>query len=469
MGFIVFSERFCFMEKMWAGRFAGELDRLANDFNSSIRFDCRMFRQDIRGSISHAEMLAKQGIISGEDAMQIIEGLIGILEDIEKGKLDFDPEAEDIHMFVESVLTKRIGDVGKRLHTARSRNDQVAVDVRLYLRDEVEEICGLVKELIAAVLEQAKSNADVICPGYTHLQRAQPIFFGHHLLCYCMMLIRDIGRLEDGAKRMNVCPLGSCALAGTTYDTDREFTASSLGFDGYTLNSIDGVSDRDFCLEIMSAFSILMMHLSRFSEEIIFWSSWECKFIELDDSYTTGSSIMPQKKNPDFAELIRGRTGRVYGDLVALLTMVKGLPLSYNRDMQEDKESLFDAYDTVSSCVEVFTRMIATARWNTERMAASCTGGHANATDVAEYLVRKGMPFRTAHGVAAKAVRICIEMGCNIEDLTLDDLKSCSNLIDSDIFSLITPDACMRARRLSGGPAPESVAVQITLLKAWCK
>ena len=469
MGFIVFSERFCFMEKMWAGRFAGELDRLANDFNSSIRFDCRMFRQDIRGSISHAEMLAKQGIISGEDAMQIIEGLIGILEDIEKGKLDFDPEAEDIHMFVESVLTKRIGDVGKRLHTARSRNDQVAVDVRLYLRDEVEEICGLVKELIAAVLEQAKSNADVICPGYTHLQRAQPIFFGHHLLCYCMMLIRDIGRLEDGAKRMNVCPLGSCALAGTTYDTDREFTASSLGFDGYTLNSIDGVSDRDFCLEIMSAFSILMMHLSRFSEEIIFWSSWECKFIELDDSYTTGSSIMPQKKNPDMAELVRGKTGRVYGNLMALLTTLKGLPLAYNKDMQEDKEALFDSIDTVKMCLKVFAPMVRTMRTLKDNMYAAAGKGFINATDLADYLVKKGLPFRTAYKLVGQAVAHCIEAGTVLDELSLDVLKGFSPLFEEDVYEEIALKTCVEKRISAGGTGGDSVAAQIAYVEEFLK
>ncbi|MBR6594784.1 MAG: argininosuccinate lyase [Clostridia bacterium] len=457
------------MEKMWAGRFAGELDRLANDFNSSIRFDCRMFRQDIRGSISHAEMLAKQGIISGEDAMQIIEGLIGILEDIEKGKLDFDPEAEDIHMFVESVLTKRIGDVGKRLHTARSRNDQVAVDVRLYLRDEVEEICGLVKELIAAVLEQAKSNADVICPGYTHLQRAQPIFFGHHLLCYCMMLIRDIGRLEDGAKRMNVCPLGSCALAGTTYDTDREFTASSLGFDGYTLNSIDGVSDRDFCLEIMSAFSILMMHLSRFSEEIIFWSSWECKFIELDDSYTTGSSIMPQKKNPDMAELVRGKTGRVYGNLMALLTTLKGLPLAYNKDMQEDKEALFDSIDTVKMCLKVFAPMVRTMRTLKDNMYAAAGKGFINATDLADYLVKKGLPFRTAYKLVGQAVAHCIEAGTVLDELSLDVLKGFSPLFEEDVYEEIALKTCVEKRISAGGTGGDSVAAQIAYVEEFLK
>ncbi|MBR2013772.1 MAG: argininosuccinate lyase, partial [Clostridia bacterium] len=359
------------MEKMWAGRFQKELDREADDFNSSIHVDQRMFRQDIRGSVAHAAMLAKQGILTEQEGQEIIEALGGILQDIEDGALAIDPEAEDIHMFIESVLTKRIGDLGKKLHTARSRNDQVAVDIRLYLRDETTEILGLIKELIGAVVEQAKTNANVIMPGYTHLQRAQPITFGHHLLAYCMMLIRDCGRLEDAAKRMNQNPLGACALAGTTYNTDRAETAKLLGFDGYTLNSIDSVSDRDYCLELMSAFSVLMMHLSRFSEEIILWSSWEFKFVELDDSYTTGSSIMPQKKNPDMAELVRGKTGRVYGDLMALLTTLKGLPLAYNKDMQEDKEAIFDSIDTVKKCLRVFTPMIATMKAIPENMYAA--------------------------------------------------------------------------------------------------
>ncbi|MBQ3195191.1 MAG: argininosuccinate lyase [Clostridia bacterium] len=457
------------MEKMWAGRFGKELDREADDFNSSIHFDSRMYRQDIRGSVSHAEMLAKQGIISAEDCALIKEGLLGILADLEEGKLSFDPAAEDIHMFVESVLTKRIGDVGKRLHTARSRNDQVAVDVRLYLRDEAGEICVLVKELISAVLEQAEANKDTICPGYTHLQRAQPISFGHHLLCYCMMLIRDIGRIEDSVKRMNLCPLGSCALAGTTYNTDRQYTAAALGFDGYTLNSIDGVSDRDFCLELMSAFSILMMHLSRFSEEIIFWSSWECKFIELDDSYTTGSSIMPQKKNPDMAELVRGKTGRVYGNLMALLTTLKGLPLAYNKDMQEDKEAVFDSIDTVKKCLRVFAPMVRTMRVLKDNMYAAAQKGFINATDLADYLVKKGMPFRTAYKLVGQAVAYCIENGTVLDNLSLDTLKGFSELFEEDVYGEISLESCVSKRISAGGTGPDSVAAQIAYVKEFLK
>ena len=351
------------MEKMWAGRFQKTLDQTADDFNSSIRFDCRMYAQDIKGSMAHATMLAKQGILSQAETDKIIDGLESILKDIENGVLAFDMQAEDIHMFIEAELTKRIGDAGKRLHTARSRNDQVAVDIRLYLRDEAEEIISLVKESIVAIVGQAEKNAQTIAPGYTHLQRAQPISFGHHLLAYAMMLLRDIGRIQDAVKRMNFSPLGSCALAGTTYPTDRAFTAKKLAFDGVMQNSIDGVSDRDFCVELLSAFSLLMTHLSRLSEEIVLWSSWEFKFIELDDSYTTGSSIMPQKKNPDMAELIRGKTGRVYGDLIALLTTLKGLPLAYNKDMQEDKEAIFDAIDTVKMCLKVLAPMINARRW----------------------------------------------------------------------------------------------------------
>ena len=387
------------MEKMWAGRFHKSLDCRADDFNSSIRFDSRMYKQDIKGSVAHATMLASRGIIAASDAERIIEGLGSVLDDIEQGKLQIDPTAEDIHMFVEAELTKRIGDVGKRLHTARSRNDQVAVDIRLYLRDEAAEITDGLKELLAAVLKKAKENTETIVPGYTHLQRAQPITFAHHLLAYCMMFMRDVDRIGDAVKRMNVCPLGSCALAGTTYDTDREAVASALGFDGITENSIDGVSDRDFCVELLSAFATVMMHLSRFSEEIILWSSWEFKFIELDDSFTTGSSIMPQKKNPDIAELVRGKTGRVYGDLMAMLTVLKGLPLAYNKDMQEDKESIFDAVDTVKQCLEVFPPMISGMKVLKDNMLAAARKGFINATDLADYLTKKGIPFRTAYKI----------------------------------------------------------------------
>ena len=457
------------MGKMWAGRFAKELDSVADDFNSSIHFDSRMYRQDIRGSISHAEMLAKQGIISQDDCRLIIEGLKGILADLDSGELSIDYGAEDIHMFAEEVLTKRIGDVGKRLHTARSRNDQVAVDVRLYLRDEALEIITLVKELADAVLFKAEENKDTICPGYTHLQRAQPISFAHHLLSYAMMLIRDVGRIEDAVKRMNVCPLGSCALAGTTYDTDREYTAAALGFDGYTLNSIDGVSDRDFCLELMSAFSIMMMHLSRFSEEIIFWSSWECKFIELDDSYTTGSSIMPQKKNPDMAELVRGKTGRVYGNLMALLTTLKGLPLAYNKDMQEDKEAVFDSIDTVKMCLRVFAPMVRTMRVLTGNMYAAAGKGFINATDLADYLVKKGLPFRTAYKLVGQSVAYCIENGKVLDELSLEELRAFSPLFEEDVYGEISLESCVSKRISNGGTGKESVEAQIAYVKEFLK
>ena len=457
------------MEKMWAGRFQKELDREADDFNSSIHFDQRMFRQDIRGSVAHAAMLAKQGILTEQEGEEIIEALGGILEDLESGALAIDYDAEDIHMFIESVLTKRIGDLGKKLHTARSRNDQVAVDIRLYLRDETQEILGLIKELIAAVAEQAKENADVIMPGYTHLQRAQPITFGHHLLAYCMMLIRDCGRLEDAIKRMNQNPLGACALAGTTYNTDRAETSKLLGFDGYTQNSIDSVSDRDFCLELMSAFAVLMMHLSRFSEEIILWSSWEFKFVELDDSYTTGSSIMPQKKNPDMAELVRGKTGRVYGDLMALLTTLKGLPLAYNKDMQEDKEAIFDSIDTVKKCLRVFTPMIATMKAIPENMYAAAGKGFINATDLADYLVKKGMPFRTAYKIVGQTVARAIDEKKVLDELSLDTLKEFSPLFEADVYEEISLETCVSKRISAGGTGAGSVAAQIEFVEGWLK
>ena len=457
------------MEKMWAGRFQKELNKEADDFNSSIHFDSRMFRQDIRGSVSHAAMLAKQGILTKEEGEQIIEALGGILADLESGTLAIDMEAEDIHMFVESVLTKRIGDLGKKLHTARSRNDQVAVDIRLYLRDEAQEIIGLIKDLLAAILGQAKEHADTIMPGYTHLQRAQPITFGHHLMAYCMMLIRDIGRLEDAVKRMNQNPLGSCALAGTTYETDRAETAKTLGFDGYTLNSIDGVSDRDFCLELMSAFAVVMMHLSRFSEEIILWSSWEFKFIELDDSYTTGSSIMPQKKNPDMAELVRGKTGRVYGDLLALLTTLKGLPLAYNKDMQEDKEAIFDSVDTVKKCLKIFAPMIETMRAIPENMYAAAGKGFINATDLADYLVKKGLPFRTAYKIVGQTVARAIEENKVLDALSLEILKEFSPLFEEDVYNEISLETCVSKRISAGGTGPDSVAAQIQFVEDYLK
>ena len=453
------------MEKMWAGRFQKELDREADDFNSSIHFDSRMFRQDIRGSVSHAAMLAKQGILTEAEGAEIIEALGGILADLESGALAIDPAAEDIHMFIESVLTKRIGDLGKKLHTARSRNDQVAVDIRLYLRDETKEIIGLIKDLLAAILEQAKEHADTIMPGYTHLQRAQPITFGHHLMAYCMMLVRDCGRLEDAVLRMNQNPLGSCALAGTTYETDRAETSKTLGFDGYTLNSIDGVSDRDFCLELMSAYAVIMMHLSRFSEEVILWSSWEFKFIELDDSYTTGSSIMPQKKNPDMAELVRGKTGRVYGDLLALLTTLKGLPLAYNKDMQEDKEAIFDSVDTVKKCLKIFAPMIRTMRAIPENMYAAAGKGFINATDLADYLVKKGLPFRTAYKIVGQTVARAIEEKKVLDELSLETLKEFSPLFEEDVYTEISLETCVSKRISAGGTGPQSVAAQIQFIE----
>ncbi len=457
------------MEKMWAGRFQKELDREADDFNSSIHFDSRMFRQDIEGSVAHAAMLAKQGILTKEEGEAIIEALGVIRADLESGALEFDMQAEDIHMFIESVLTKRIGDLGKKLHTARSRNDQVALDIRLYLRDETQEIIGLIKELLAAILVQAKENAAAIMPGYTHLQRAQPITFGHHLMAYCMMLVRDCGRLTDAMRRMNQNPLGSCALAGTTYNTDREETSRILGFDGYTLNSIDGVSDRDFCLELMSAYAMIMMHLSRFSEEIILWSSWEFKFVELDDSYTTGSSIMPQKKNSDMAELVRGKTGRVYGDLVALLTTLKGLPLAYNKDMQEDKEAIFDSVDTVKKCLSIFAPMVRTMKAIPENMYAAAGKGFINATDLADYLVKKGLPFRTAYKIVGQTVARAIEENTVLDHLSLETLKEFSPLFEEDVYNEISLETCVSKRISAGGTGPQSVAAQIKFIEEFIK
>ena len=452
------------MEKMWAGRFSKALDKKADDFNSSIATDCRMYRQDITGSMAHAAMLGKQGIITKEESEKIIEGLSQILADIDEGVLEIDMEAEDIHMFVESVLTKRLGDLGKKLHTARSRNDQVALDIRLYLRDEAQEIIALIKSLISAILCQAKEHKTTIMPGYTHLQRAQPITFAHQLLAYGMMLSRDITRISDAVRRMNVSPIGSCALAGTTYDTDRYFEAQKLGFDDITLNSIDGVSDRDFCLELMSAFAIVMMHLSRFSEEIILWSSWEFKFIELDDSFTTGSSIMPQKKNPDMAELVRGNTGRVYGDLMTLLTTLKGIPLAYNKDMQEDKEAMFDSVDTVKLCLDIFAPMVQTMRAIPENMYNAAGRGFINATDLADYLVKKGMPFRTAYKAVGELVAECIEKNTVLDKLPLDAYKCHSELFDEDLYTEISLETCVEKRISAGGTGLASVEKQIEYL-----
>ncbi len=453
------------MEKMWAGRFQKALDKKADDFNSSLHFDCRMYKQDIQGSIAHATMLVKQGILPKEDLDKIIDGLTGILADIEEGKLTFENGAEDIHMFIEGELTARIGDAGKRLHTARSRNDQVAVDIRLYLRDKAAEIVALIKGLIKAVVDKAEENAEVIAPGYTHLQRAQPISFGHHLMAYAMMLLRDIGRIEDGVKRMNYSPLGSCALAGTTYPTDREFTAKQLAFDGVTQNSIDGVADRDFCVELTSAFALLMTHLSRFAEEIILWQSWEFKFIELDDSYTTGSSIMPQKKNPDMAELIRGKTGRVYGDLMGILTVLKGLPLAYNKDMQEDKEGVFDAVDTVIACLEVFAPMVATMKVNAQTTYAAAQRGFINATDLADYLTKKGMPFRSAYKIVGQIVAECIEKNLVLDTYPLAEYKKYSPLFAEDLYEEISLETCVNKRLSEGGASPASVKKQVNFVR----
>ena len=453
------------MAKMWAGRTDGAVEKIADDFNSSIPFDCRMYRQDITGSMAHAAMLAKQGIITDADADALIAGLEEILGDIESGKLPIDMTCEDIHMFVEQVLTERIGDVGKKLHTARSRNDQVALDIRLYLRSEIEEITALTKALIAAVTDKAEQYADTIMPGYTHLQRAQPITFGHHLMAYAMMLLRDIDRLADCKRRMNLSPIGCCALAGTTYDTDRRFEAEKLGFDGICLNSLDGVSDRDFSLELMSALSILMVHLSRFSEEIILWSSWEFKFIELSDAYTTGSSIMPQKKNPDMAELCRGKAGRVFGDLMGLLTTLKGLPLAYNKDMQEDKEGLFDAVDTVKMCLQVFAPMIATMTAIPQNMKRAAQAGFINATDLADYLVKKGLPFRSAYKISGQLVALCIEKHMVLEELPLETYLEYSPLFAEDLYQQIDLVTCVEKRISEGGTSVASVKQQIAYVR----
>jgi len=453
------------MAKMWAGRTDGATEKLADDFNSSIHFDSRMYRQDITGSMAHAGMLAARGIISQADADALTAGLEQILLDIESGALAIDMSCEDIHMFVEQVLTERLGDVGKKLHTARSRNDQVALDVRMYLRNETDAISALTRDLIAALTHQAERYCDAIMPGYTHLQRAQPITFGHHLMAYVMMLLRDLDRLADCRKRMNMSPIGCCALAGTTYDVDRNFEAEKLGFDGICRNSLDGVSDRDFCAELMSAISILMMHLSRFSEEIILWSSWEFQFVELSDAYTTGSSIMPQKKNPDMAELIRGKTGRVYGDLMALLTTLKGLPLAYNKDMQEDKESVFDACDTVKMCLQVCAGMVSTMNAKTENMKRAAQKGFINATDLADYLVKKGMPFRTAYKISGQLVALCLQKDKVLEELTLEELRSFSQLFEEDIYGEIDLVTCVEKRISQGGTSTSSVRAQIQFVK----
>ena len=449
------------MAKMWAGRTAAETDKRADDFNSSIRVDCRMYREDIEGSVAHAAMLGRCGIIDGAEAALITEGLLGILSDIEEGRLAIDETAEDIHMFVEAELTARLGEVGKKLHTARSRNDQVALDFRMTLRREIDTLRELLSSLILTLAELGEEHAETVMPGYTHLQRAQPIVFGQQLLAYAYMLLRDRDRLADCRRRMNLSPIGSCALAGTTYPTDRRYEAAELGFSGVVANSMDGVSDRDFAVELLSDLSLLMVHLSRFAEELILFSSWEFKFIELSDAYTTGSSIMPQKKNPDMAELIRGKSGRVFGDLVALLTTLKGLPLAYNKDMQEDKEGVFDAVDTAKACLEVLTPMLATMRVNKERMLEAAKGGFIAATDLADYLVGRGLPFRSAYKTAGQIVALCIAEGKSLDTLTLDEYRGFSPLFEEGVYAAIDLLACVSRRTSLGGTSPDSVRAQV--------
>ena len=454
------------MAKMWAGRFSKEVDETVNAFNSSISFDGRMYQQDIRGSIAHATMLGDCGIIPKTDAETIIAGLKGILADLDSGELLMDPTAEDIHMFVEAELTKRIGDAGKRLHTARSRNDQVALDVRLILRDEIAEIRKLLHALLKTLVKIAEQHTETIMPGYTHLQRAQPVTLAHHILAYVWMLLRDDGRLSDTAKRMNYCPLGAGALAGTTYPINRKQTAALLDFTAPIPNSLDAVSDRDFCVELANALSLLMVHLSRFSEEIILWCSWEFKFIELDDAYATGSSIMPQKKNPDVTELIRGKTGRVIGDLTTLLSMLKGLPLAYNKDMQEDKEAIFDAIDQVKLCLKTFDPMLATMRVNKERMRAAAAQGFINATDCADYLVKKGLPFRDAYKITGTLVAQCIAEGCTLETLPLASYQAACEQFGEDVYAAIALETCLNGRISEGGPSAAAVKEQLSAAKA---
>lgn len=450
---------------LWEGRFKKSIDSKTNDFNSSISFDSRMYKQDILGSIAHAKMLAKQGIIEQIEADKIVSELNKILEEISNGNLKIDLEAEDIHMFVEDELTKRLGDTGKRLHTARSRNDQVALDLRMNLKDETNILVKLLKELISTLIEKSEENINTVMPGYTHLQRAQPITFAHHLMAYVEMLLRDIDRLKATYNRMNVLPLGSCALAGTTYNIDRDFVKKELGFYDISQNSLDGVSDRDFVIELASNISIIMMHLSRISEEIILWCSWEFKFIELDDAFSTGSSIMPQKKNPDIAELIRGKTGRVYGDLITLLTMMKGIPLAYNKDMQEDKEAIFDSIDTVKICIETLIPMLKTMKVLKQNMKNAASKGFINATDCADYLVKKGIPFRKAYKIVGQIVSYCIDNNTTLEDLQTEQYKKFDNNFESDIYDAISLEKCVTNRNTVGGPSPSQVKSRIEQVK----
>lgn len=450
--------------KLWGGRFSKSTNEAVDDFNSSIRFDSRMYKQDIQGSIAHATMLGNQGIIPKADSELITKTLKEILSDIEAGKINFEIDAEDIHMNIEKILISRIGDTGKRLHTGRSRNDQVALDLRLYLKDEINDLYDMLTELNQTIINIANNNLDTILPGYTHLQRAQPITLAHHIMAYGHMFSRDIERLQDCYKRLNICPLGSGALAGTTYPLDRKYVAEQLGFSDVTYNSLDGVSDRDFACELAFDLSMIMMHLSRFSEELILWSSSEFSFIEMDDAYSTGSSIMPQKKNPDVAELVRGKTGRVYGNLMALLTVMKALPLAYNKDMQEDKEAIFDSVDTLKMCLPVFTKMIATMKINKSTMYKAAQGGFTNATDIADYLVKKGLPFRSAHEVIGNMVLYCINNNKSIDELSLDEFATFSDLIEDDIYEAISLETCVGDRKVIGGPCATSVLESIAKL-----
>ena len=457
------------MNKLWAGRFSKQEDERVNDFNSSIAFDARMAQHDIQGSIAHATMLGRQGIIEPAEAELIVQGLEGIARDLQTGALAIDPTAEDIHMFVEAELTSRLGDTGKRLHTARSRNDQVALDIRLYLRDQCQEIHALLLSYLDALTDQAAQHLESVMPGYTHLQRAQPITFAHHLMAYAQRALRDLQRLEQTQARMNIMPLGSGALAGTTYPIDRQLVKALLAFDAVSANSLDGVSDRDFCIELASDISLIIMHLSRLSEEIILWCSWEFKFIELDDAFATGSSIMPQKKNPDVTELIRGKSGRVFGDLITLLTMMKGLPLAYNKDMQEDKEAIFDAVDTVKLCLSTLIPLLQTMRVNKENMRAAAAKGFINATDCADYLVKKGMPFRDAYKITGQLVAQCIAKQLTLETLPLADYQAASPVFDEDVYQTIALETCVKERKVEGGPSPEAVQKQIDAVKAYRK
>ena len=457
------------MAQLWGGRFTKQTDQLVFDFNASITFDKRLFHEDVTGSIVHATMLAKQGILTEEERKSIVEGLTGILEDVDDGTLAIDETQEDIHSFVEATLIDRIGDAGKKLHTGRSRNDQVALDMRFYTRARVAEIDGLLKKLLEAILDTMENNLDTYMPGFTHLQKAQPITLAHHYGAYFEMFKRDRQRLSDIYKRMNYCPLGAGALAGTTYPLDREYTARLLHFEGPTLNSIDSVADRDYLIEFLSALSTIMMHLSRFSEEIIIWNSNEYQFVELDDAYSTGSSIMPQKKNPDIAELVRGKTGRVYGALMALLTTMKGLPLAYNKDMQEDKEMAFDAMDTAADCITLFTGMIQTMKFRKDRMAKSAMNGFTNATDAADYLVGKGVPFRDAHGIIGRLVLYCIEKDTSIDALSLEELRSISDKFDEDIYDAISLKTCVEKRLTIGAPGEKMMKQVIEKNKEYLK